>query len=423
MRYRLHSITDYIKGAGLFMSASVLMLILNLLANPVIALNMSPYDYAITGYYTSFNGLISPLILFYLIGYYVKEYFKVSPDHREILYAETFKGLIYISGLIAVICFFVLLVYLCTIKKANRLPILPYLALSVFTIPLSGLLSLKLSRFRIEKQFKMGFIYSVTTGVFILVVTLLFVALFKWGAFGKLLAPFICNIVIFSWLLYTSRDIIKISIANTKYRQILKFCFPLVLGAMLEYFSSGYTTTYLESLGDMTTYGVYVVGVSIGAYITIFSSSISGVIQADVFEATVNQNWRRLILISLGEILVVGVIVGCFIFIAPYAIHLLTAGRYDDSTIYAQISSIAALSTTIFYRLNDFAIATNHQYFYFIATIIGSVIITVSLYYITRQYGFIGGCWVNALSNLSFGVILAILLIISNLRFYTSKKY
>ena len=143
----------------------------------------------------------------------------------------------------------------------------------------------------------------------------------------------------------------------------MKFCFPLVLGAMLEYFSSGYTTTYLESLGDMTTYGVYVVGVSIGAYITIFSSSISGVIQAE-------RRWRRLILISLGEILVVGVIVGCFIFIAPYAIHLLTAGRYDDSTIYAQISSIAALSTTIFYRLNDFAIATNHQYFYFIATII-----------------------------------------------------
>ena len=171
MRYRLHSITDYIKGAGLFMSASVLMLIMNLLANPVIALNMSPYDYAITGYYTSFNGLISPLILFYLIGYYVKEYFKVSPDHREILYAETFKGLIYISGLIAVICFFVLLVYLCTIKKTSRLPILPYLALSVFTIPLSGLLSLKLSRFRIEKQFKKGFIYSVTTGVFILAVS------------------------------------------------------------------------------------------------------------------------------------------------------------------------------------------------------------------------------------------------------------
>ena len=88
MRYRLHSITDYIKGAGLFMSASVLMLIMNLLANPVIALNMSPYDYAITGYYTSFNGLISPLILFYLIGYYVKEYFKVSPNQREILYAD-----------------------------------------------------------------------------------------------------------------------------------------------------------------------------------------------------------------------------------------------------------------------------------------------------------------------------------------------
>lgn len=394
------------------MSASMVMLILNLLANPVIASNMSPYDYAITGYYTSFNGLISPLILFYLIGYYVKEYFKVTPDQREILYAETFKGLIYISGMLAVICFFVLLVYLCTIKKSNRLPILPYLALSVFTIPLSGLFSLKLARFRIEKQFKKGFIYSTTAGVFVLVVTLLFVSIFKWGALGKLLAPFICNIIIFSWLLYTSREVIKTSISTTKYTQILKFCFPLVLGAMLEYFSSGYTTTYLESLGDTTTYGVYVVGVSIGAYVTIFSSSISGVIQADVFEATVNQNWRRLILISLGEILVVGVIVGCFICIAPYAIHLLTAGRYDNSTIYAQITSIAALSTTIFYRLNDFAIATNHQYFYFIATIIGGITIIISVYYLTKLYGFIGGCWVCALSNMAFTFVMAISLFV-----------
>ena len=190
---------------------------------------------------------------------------------------------------------------------------------------------------------------------------------------------------------------------------------------MLEYFSSGYTTTYLESLGDMTTYGVYVVGVSIGAYVTIFSSSISGVIQADVFEATVNQNWRRLTLIFLGEILVVGVIVGCFIFIAPYAIHLLTAGRYDDSTIYAQISSIAALSTTIFYRLNDFAIATNHQYFYFIATITGSVLIILSLNYATSLYGYIGGCWIQAFSNLSFGAVMAILLIFSSNRLNTAR--
>lgn len=391
------------------------MLILNLLANPIIALNMSPYDYAITGYYTSFNGLISPLILFYLIGYYVKEYFKVPTDQREILYAETFKGLIYISGAIAVICFLVLLVYICKIKQTDRLPVLPYLALSVLTIPMSGLLSLKLSRFRIEKQFKKGFIYSVSSGVFVLIMTLVFVSIFKWGAFGKLLAPFICNAIIFLWLLYTSREVMKTSITITKYRKILKFCFPLVLGAMLEYFSSGYTTTYLESLGDMTTYGVYVVGVSIGAYLTIFSSSISSVIQADAFEATVNKNWRRLMLISLGEILVVGVIVVCFIFIAPHAIHLLTAGRYDDSTIYAQIASISALSTTIFYRLNDFAIATNHQYFYFIATAIGGIIITISLYYVTKQYGFIGGCWVNALSNISFALTMTILL-------FTAKK-
>lgn len=414
MRGRIEVIKSYAKGTGLFMGASVIMLVLNLLANPLIAVNMSPGDYAITGYYTSFNGLISPLILFYLVGYYVKEYYKVDETRRGRLYAEAFKGLIYISGAISLVCFCLLLIYLYRIKTDHELPVFPYLIFSVFSIPLSGLYALRLSRMRIEKQFRKGFRYSVMTGIFGLGLTLLFVAVFKWGAFGKLLAPFVSNIAIFLWMLYSGRDILRIKIERSAYSRILRFCFPLVLGAMLEYFSGGFTTTYLEGLGDITTYGVYVVGASIGAYVTVFSSNVSNVIQPDVYEATVKRQWRRLLLLSLGEIAVIGVIVAIFILLAPYIIHLLTAGRYDDSAIYARIASIAAMSTAIFYRLNDFAIITNHQYYYFIATIVGSVLIIVSLHYATRVAGYIGGCWVQALSNLSFATVMAVLLLFNS---------
>lgn len=413
MRYKMSIIKSYATGTGLFMGASAVMLVLNLLANPMIAINMSPRDYAITGYYTSFNGLISPLIMFYLIGYYVKEYYKTPADRREQLYAEAFKGLIYISGGISIICFIGLLIYLFLIKGAGELPVFPYLALSVFSIPLSGLYALKLARMRIEKQFKHGFVYSVTTGIISLALTLLLVAVLKLGAFGKLLAPFICNTGIFAWILFTSRNVFKTKIAASTYPRVVKFCFPLVIGAMLEYFSTGFTTTYLERMGDITTYGIYVVGVSMGSYVALFSSSISGVIQPDIYEATIKRNWRKMMLLSFGEILFVGAIVTCFIILAPYIIHFLTAGRYDDSTIFAQIASIAALSTTIFYRLNDLAIVTNHQYFYFIATISGSLLIILSLNYATQHAGYIGGCWVQALSNLIFGAMMTILLLLS----------
>lgn len=149
--------TPYIKNLSTYFGASLISMLLSLATNPWIAKNMSPEDYAITGYYTSFSSLIGPIIVFYLIHYYIKEYFKCDEERREYLVSIIARALIWFSGLVSLFCFGCLIIYLKFIKGGDSMPISPYLALSVFALPLTGLLNLKLAQCRMAKKAKAFF--------------------------------------------------------------------------------------------------------------------------------------------------------------------------------------------------------------------------------------------------------------------------
>ena len=86
-------------------------MLLNMVINPLIAINMSPADYAIVGYYTAFNTLISPIILFYMLHFYNKCFFELNEENRIRLKATIFKALIVFSGILSVLCLLGIVLY------------------------------------------------------------------------------------------------------------------------------------------------------------------------------------------------------------------------------------------------------------------------------------------------------------------------
>ena len=69
---KISHVWPYARNLTLYFGASLIPMVLNLAINPLIAMNMTPEDYAINGYYTSFSSLISPVVLFYMLHYYNK---------------------------------------------------------------------------------------------------------------------------------------------------------------------------------------------------------------------------------------------------------------------------------------------------------------------------------------------------------------
>ncbi|MDE7159349.1 MAG: polysaccharide biosynthesis C-terminal domain-containing protein [Muribaculaceae bacterium] len=398
------TIAKYAASLSTYFGASLIPMMLNLVANPWIAKNMDPRDYAISGYYTSYSSLISPIIIFYLIHYYIKEYYRRTPEGREHLESVIAKATIWFSGIVTLVCFILLHLFL-THSRDLDFPVSPYLGLMVFALPLTGLLNLRLARFRMEKRATAYFRLSVANGLLGVAMMVLCVVWLKWGAFGKLLAPLVSNSCVFLFLLWKYRRILAIRTTLAEFRPIFIFCLPLALSAMLGYFTHGFSTTYVESIGETREYGIYVVGVSIGGYLTVFSSAINNTFQPDIYRTVIARQWRsyaRYCLLQTGLITLVTIL---FILLAPWVISLLTAGRYVDSTPYAQIYSLTTITSSIYFLINNFSIATNRPRLYLWTSIIGSAAIVALMPVFTARWQYTGGAWMTVCSFIIFAII------------------
>lgn len=359
---------------------------------------MSPKDYAATGYFTSFNTLISPIIVFYFIHYYVKKYFEVDADGRLRLRAILFKALIFFSFLVSVICFIILFVYIKIYNSSLQFPVFLYLLMSVLAIPLTGIYNLELSEYRMARKSSSFFRLSVSTGILLVLLNVLFVVLLKWGAFGKLLAPLVCNLAVFVYLLTKHFSLFKVETHWVEFKPILAFCTPLAMGAMFGYFSNGFDRTYLESIGDITEYGYYIVGTQMASYLTTFSTAISSTFQPDIYESIIKNNrsgFIKICSVQIGAIMGVTLV---FIVVCPFVINLLTAGRYVASTPYARILAISTLTSSIYYIINNFTIAKGKPRYYLYTTIIGSGMIVLGMPLMINKFQYIGGAWMVSLS-------------------------
>ncbi|NLZ95790.1 MAG: hypothetical protein GX921_08205, partial [Bacteroidales bacterium] len=130
-----------IVNLSIYLLASLIPMLLALMANPSIAMNMSPEDYAIVGYYAAFNTLLAPLINFFLLHYYTKRFFELNDEERLILKATIFKALILFSLLLAVGSIVVLYFYIAIFNADSKIPFLPYAVMSVMVLPITGIYS------------------------------------------------------------------------------------------------------------------------------------------------------------------------------------------------------------------------------------------------------------------------------------------
>lgn len=389
---------------AMYMAASFIPMILNLAINPLLAQNLSPSDYAIIGYYKSFNLLISPLIIFYLLHYYAKIYFEVDEGKREMVKATIFKALILFSFALSLLSLAGLSLYCLYTIGSSNIPIYPYIAMTVLALPLTGIYQLRLLDYKMTRRASSYFSMSIINGVLQFLFNLIFVVYLKTGAFGALLVPGIVNMIFFIIVIYLYRNLIHISFNWQEFRTMVKFCCPLTFAAMLGFFFNGFDRVLLANVGDVEELGIYVVGVQIGAYISVFQSSLSSTFQPDLYKAIVNRNFTQIVKI-------ISLLVGCtvlvvliFVVMAPYIIGILTANRYIDSTIYARIAAISVIPSMLYYAISQATIVLGKTHITLLNKILSTVLSFFMFKSMIENYDFIGAAW-----GLSFALVICLI--------------
>lgn len=379
---------------GFYLSALIIGAIIQLIANPFLALQLEYRDYAITGYYASFNSLLSPFITFSLITFYSRNYYLLNKNVRRKLLNTIVTALVLFSALLSIISGLSLYFYF----KINKvtLPFLPYAILCVGSCYFSNFYSLMLTELKMSRRamtfFKLSMLNSILGAIF----AILFVIVCRWGAFGKMLGTALT--AFFLAVFCIKKLLTRWEFDKKLFYQALKFSWPLSLAAMLNYFFSGVDRAYLGRLNDNHALGLYNIGVQISGYMALLCTAINQTFQPDIYQSIANDQVKRATKI-LGAIALFNLLpIGIFIAFAPSIVNILTFGRFTEAANYAQILSLKNVTSAMYFGLSTIVVAYGFTKVTLFNKIVGAILCIFMYNWLIADYGFWGAAWGQVLS-------------------------
>lgn len=397
----LKKIIPYIKSLGLYFTSSIFVALVGVLLNPLFAANLSHEDYAIIGYYSSFNLLLLPLLNFSLFSYYSRNYYFTPEDKRDDLGNTILLSSIFI-GIISLFIF-TSIFYLFHRFTNNNFPFFPYAILTFVQVYVGNTASFYLLKLRITRKANKYALFSIINCLLTALFSLVLVIHYKYGATGKLLGTLITSIIMSTYAFIHS--ITKFHIDKLILKNAIKFCTPLVISAIFWYFITGIDRVFLEQLDDTYSFGLYSVGFQMAGYLTIFYTTISNTFEPDIYQSIAEKNKRKLIA-------VIGLIIGftalaniTFIIFAPQIIGILTANRYIESATFAQILCIHNIAMACYYMVVKLLIGYGFVKQELYVRVSGALLSILMFYIIINKYQFIGAAWGQTISFVILSII------------------
>lgn len=397
----------YFKNASLYFLVTIITSLIGLVVFPFMAKNMSPEDYNITGYFTSFNLLLLPLLNFSLITYYTRNYFKFS-EERRIVVADTLLKALLMLG--AVLIPLVTLGFTIFFKLTNvALPIFPFFLFAVISTFFNNFLTLLQVKYRMQRKANKYFKLTLTSTLISTSLTLLMVVGLKWGAFGAMFSPAIVAVLI---AIYSFR---KMYNHNKFERSIVKdafhFGWPLSVSAMLWYFVSGIDKAFLEQLNDIDNFALYNIGGSVASRLGIIYVALAQTFDPDIYKAIADNKLKKVVQIIGGIVGTVVVANIVFILLSKPLMKLLTADRYTMSYMYANVLSLRNVTTALYYSTIAIIVGYGFTKYDLVIRIIGAGFSVLIYKVLIDKFQFIGAAWAQVFSFFILAIISAFVII------------
>lgn len=391
----------YFKSASIYLFASLFAAGIKILINPLMAKNLTHEDYAIIGYFSSFSILFLPILTFMVFAYYQRNFYLVSDEKRQRI-ANTI--IISLAG-IGFIFSFIILIGLYIFFKCTHvhIPFWPFAFFLVYQIVFNTFLTFLQVNYRLKREAKKYAKITVISSLIWLVIAVLLVVVFKFGATGSMGANLL--VAIFIGLYAVKKTLTKLEFDFNIFKDFIKFCWPLTISALLWYFLSGIDIAMLEKLNDTNTFALYSIGLSLSVWLGMFYTAIAQTFEPDVFKAIAEKNLSRMTKIVSAIIGINAIPVLLFIIFATPLTNLLTAGRYTDAASFARIISLKNISMSLYYNILTIIVGFGFTKADLGLRSVGAVFSIIMFTVLIKYFTFYGAAWGQVISFLFMSVI------------------
>lgn len=389
--YSKSSLIKNIKNAGLYFLGSIVQSAFALFTQPIYSSYLSAEEFGIIGYFAAISSFFTPLFILSMTSVYLMRYFKQDEKtNKEMLFNITFYLLI-LNTLTLFIGYAGIYFYF---KHFGvEIPLNPFAWYILIALLLNNIKSIVLINFRIRRKALSFFTYSVINTALNVGIGILFVAGFKWGAEGRMLAPIISSLILIPYSFYILRKFTAFNIKLSSFLKELKVATPLILASYAYVPITNVDRIFLERLNNLSELGLYSIGVSIAGYAQLALTALVMAFEPDIFESVVKKNKKKLIKTAGVIYLPYFAFILIFMMFSGPIIYLLTAGRYLGAQPYTNIALVSVFFIGLHGLFDKILIALEKTRLNLLINIIGGILALVIFYFGVNTFGFYGAAY------------------------------
>lgn len=379
-------------NVSIYLWAAVIPSLINVLLNPFLAKALSAKDFAIIGYYSSFNLIVLPFVSLSFINYYTKIYFNKTSEERILTRDTLLSCSLVFSPLLTMVSLVIFFIF----AKATHvnLPIYPYLFLSFFVNIFGYYFTFYQTELKMQGNAKKYFFVTLLNTAIMVLLTVLLVIVFPMGAKGKFLSLLVASILV---AIYCVKNMLnQFRIDYNILKDFFRFSWPIFFSSLLFYALSSIDRVFLEKIGNDYEFGLYNIAFQIISYISIISIAILQTFTPDLFKSIVKKDFKKLQKISFIIIFSAIIINLAFVPFAKFFISILTYGKFTEAYHYAQILAVRNVFYIIFFVFSDILIGFGLTKFELFIRILGALFSVIIYYYLIKNYGFLGASWAQS---------------------------
>lgn len=379
------------KNAGLYFFGSILHSIFALIAQPIYSRHLAADDFGLISYFDAIKNVFTPIFIFSITSVYLMQYFKQSEAENKKTLFNLSVSITVLNTLTIVVAY--VLIYLYFNLMGVNFPLYPFVWYVLIALLLDNIKSFVLINFRIRKKALSFFLFSAINTSLNFGIGILFVASFKWGAEGRMLAPVISTIIVVPYCIYILKKYTTVYLNLQKFYEAIKTATPLVLAAYAYVPITTMDRFFLERLNNHSELGLYSIGVLIAGYVQLAYNAIGAAFEPDIFKFVVKKNHKKLAQIAMAIFIPYLIFIIVFMFFSKYVIYYLTDGKFMAAEQYTNVALIAVYLMGWYWFLNKIFIALGKTKINLLVNSIGGLSAIIIMYFGANYYGYLGAAY------------------------------
>lgn len=324
----MRNIPKIASNSVIYVVFNVLQKTLNFLLLPLYTIYLTPDDYGITNVLLSVSALLTILLTFSLQAASARFHYKYKEDVSNIIWGSNYLFII-INSLFWTVIACLFYDYSLIFLVGENIPFFPYALIGILNCCFSPIYLYFQTYLQTTQRANFYVINNTAFFIIQLLLTLYFVVVLHWQAFGVLLAQLIVNFVFAVYAVIALRKYITYSFSFKVLKKSLKYSFPLIPHNLSGWLNGMLDRVFINKIVNLASVGLYSVGYQVGGVINLITMGVNQAYVPFFFENHNNQYGKKKILLftDLG-ILAILVIALFFIYFSQEVIYIMTDAQY-----------------------------------------------------------------------------------------------